>query len=33
VQVTMNAPLVWVKLVRAVNRNPDSGLVLVSMWT
>jgi len=25
--------LVWVKLVRAVNGNPHSGLVLVSMWT
>jgi len=25
--------LVWVKLVRAVNWNPHSGLVLVSMWT
>jgi len=25
--------LVRVKLVRAVNRNPDSWLVLVSVWT
>jgi len=25
--------LVWVKLVRAVNWNPHSGLVLVSMWS
>jgi len=35
VQVTMNAPLIRVKLVRAVNRNPDSelGLVLVWLWT
>jgi len=29
----MNAPLVQVKLVRTVNWNPDSWLVLISMWT